>query len=202
MPGTMAKPESMSPDLPHELAALSTALDAIDADARALVDGLTEETGTWRPAPGSWSVAECLDHLATANRVYLAAMTPPAERALADGSRRHRPALPGFIGGWFARTLEPPARPGFRSKAPKKIEPRPAPPLKDAFLAFLATQDGVRAFMQRFAGIDLAGVRFPNPLVKGIRFSLATGLHVIAAHDRRHIWQGWNVRRGIRARSE
>ena len=38
-------------------------------------------------------------------------------------------------------------------------------------------------------------VRFVNPFVRGIRFSLATGLHVIAAHERRHLLQGWKVRR-------
>jgi hypothetical protein len=38
-------------------------------------------------------------------------------------------------------------------------------------------------------------VRFPNPFVRGVRFSLATGLHVIAAHERRHLWQAWRARR-------
>jgi hypothetical protein len=42
-------------------------------------------------------------------------------------------------------------------------------------------------------------VRFPNPLVRGLRFSLATGLHVIAAHERRHLWQAWRIRRGMEA---
>jgi hypothetical protein len=28
-----------------------------------------------------------------------------------------------------------------------------------------------------------------------VRFSLATGINVLAAHDRRHVWQAWNVRR-------
>ena len=29
----------------------------------------------------------------------------------------------------------------------------------------------------------------------GVRLSLATGLHVLAAHERRHLWQAWRVRR-------
>ena len=52
--------------------------------------------------------------------------------------------------------------------------------------------------MSRRGSIDLtatiAGVRFPNPFIRGVRFSLATGLHVIAAHERRHLWQAWRVR--------
>ena len=108
----------------------------------------------------SWSVAECLDHLATANRVYLAAMRPSAERALRNGRRRRGSAQPGLIGGWFVES-----------------------------------HDGIRAFLRTYADIDLSGVRFPNPFLRGVRFSLATGLHVLTAHERRHLWQAWRVRK-------
>ena len=194
----------MTAPLAHEdLAAIGAAYAAAAADARALVADLGETLGTWRAAPETWTVAECLDHLAAGNRVYLAAMRPPAERALAGGRLRRGPARPGLIGGWFVRLMEPPARPLFKTKAPRKIRPRVSPPLADAAAAFLASQDEVQAFLRQFAAIDLAGVTFPNPLVPGIRFSLATGLHVLAAHTRRHLWQGWNVRREAeRAASE
>jgi hypothetical protein len=181
---------------PHpELAALEEAYNATERDARAVIEGLSEEQGTWRAAPGTWSVAECLDHLATANRVYLRGMQSAAARALAAGSRRRRPARPGLIGGWFVRALEPPVKRAFRGKAPKMIEPRPSPGLQDAAAQFLRSQDEVRAFVREYGDIDLAGVRFVNPFARGVRFSLATGLHVIAAHERRHLWQAWRVRR-------
>ena len=177
-----------------EIVALETGLDAAERDARALVSGLSEALGGWRADAGSWSVAECLDHLATANRVYLAAMRPAAERALKAGRWRRRPVRPGLIGGWFVRLLEPPVRPRLRMQAPRQIRPRAAPALADAAAAFFASQREVREFLRRYEGIELAGVRFVNPFVRGIRFSLATGLHVIAAHERRHLLQGWKVR--------
>jgi DinB family protein len=186
---------SMSP----ELAALDEAYIAIERDARALADGLTEERAAWRSQPGSWSVAECIDHLATSNRVYLAAMQPPAARALASGRQRRRPALPGLIGGWFVRSLEPPVH--IKTKNPKTITPRTSPPFADAMQAFVASQEELRRFLHTYAGIDLAGVRFRNPFIAVVRFSLATGLHVIAAHDRRHLWQAWNVRRAAEQRA-
>lgn len=181
---------------------LEEALDAAERDARTLVSGLTEGQGTWRADPGSWSVAECLDHLATANRVYLGAMQPAAERALAQGSRRRRPARPGPLGGMFVRTLEPPVKRLRKMKAPRAIRPRVSPPLCDATDQFLASQDAVRAFLRKYAGIDLAGVRFPNPFIRGVRFSLATGLHVIASHERRHLWQAWRVREAAPAAAD
>lgn len=188
-----------SPPLPDDLRALAAAYDAAEADAHALLSGLTAEQGTWRAAAGTWSVAECLDHLAIANRVYLDAMRPPAERALAEGRRRQRPALPGLVGGWFVKALEPPARPRLKGKAPQAIRPRTGPALADAAARFFASQDEVRGFLHAFAAIDLVGLRFPNPFVRGVRFSLATGLHVIAAHERRHLWQAWRVRTAAQA---
>jgi hypothetical protein len=181
---------SISPDIKT----LEEALDAADRDARALVDGLTEDQGTWRAEPGSWSIAECLDHLATANVVYLRAMQEPAARARERGRQRRGPARPGFVGRWFVGTLEPPVKARFRMKAPRIIRPRAGPSLADAFGRFLASQNDVRAFLRTYADLDLTGVRFPNPFVRGVRFSLATGLHVIAAHDRRHLWQAGRVR--------
>lgn len=178
----------------RDIDGLEDAFDAAERDARALVSGLTEGLGAWRLDPESWSVAECLDHLAITNRVYLRAMQPAAERALTQGRRRRGPAQPGLIGTWFVRTLEPPVKPGLKSKAHHSIQPRHAPSLADGTGQFLASQDEVRTFLRRYADIDLAGVRFPNPFIRGVRFSLATGLHAIAAHERRHLWQAWRVR--------
>jgi hypothetical protein len=183
-----------------DIAALEDALAANERDARALVAGLSPVDAAWRRFPSSWSVAECLDHLATANRVYLAAMQPPAARALAGGSVRRRRPLPGLIGGWFVRTLEPPAR--TKMKAPKKIVPRTAPPLSQAATAFVESHEDVVTFLRTYAGIELAGVRFPNPFIAGVRFSLATGLHVIAAHERRHLWQAREVLKAAGQRFE
>jgi len=177
-----------------DIQAVEQAFDAIERDARALLKGLTEAQGAWRPAPEEWSIAHCFDHLATANRVYLRAMEPPAERALQQGRLRRGPAVPGLIGVWFVRSLEPPVKPRFKMKAPKKIVPRPSPPPYDAVAQFFASQVEVRAFLRKYFNIDLAGVPFPNPFIRGVRFSLATGLHVIAAHERRHLWQARNVR--------
>ncbi len=185
-----------------DIRALAEAFDAIERDARGLVGGLTATQGVWRPAPGSWSIAECLDHLATANRVYLRPMEEAAARALQRGRVRRRPALPGLIGGWFVRSLEPPVKPHFKMRAPKKIVPRESPPLDDAVRQFFASHNEMRAFLQRYADIDLSGVSFVNPFIRGIRFSLATGLHVTAAHDRRHLWQAWNVRNALHASNQ
>lgn len=186
-------------DAPEDVRSLHEQLCAAERDAEALVAGLSEPQGAWRPEPRSWSVAECLDHLATANRVYLSAMREPAGRARARGRRRRGLALPGWLGALFVRTFEPPPKWWSTLQAPRKIRPRRAPPLTDAFAGFVASHAEVRAFLLAHADLDLAGTLFPNPFLPGLRLSLATGIHVLAAHARRHLWQAWRIRRAMQA---
>jgi hypothetical protein len=107
-----------------------------------------------------------------------------------------------LVGGWIVRSFEPPVTTLFKRKAPRKIRPRPSPPLGHALEQFLAAEREVVTFLRTYSAIDLAGVVFPNPLITGLRFSLATGLHVLAAHERRHLWQAWNVRRAAEQRDD
>ena len=81
--------------------------------------------------------------------------------------------------------------------APRSIRPLVDPPLANAFERFLASHAEVRSFLHASADLDLAGIRFVNPFIRGVRFSLATGLHVIVTHERRHLWQAWRVRRDL-----
>src|SRR5262249_24896173 len=96
--------------VPADIQGLQSQLDAIEQDVQKLVSGLDEGLGTWRARDDSWSVAECLDHLATGNRIYVEAMQGSAIQARRKGRLRRGPALPGLIGRWFTSYMEPPAK--------------------------------------------------------------------------------------------
>jgi hypothetical protein len=183
----------MPREFPEDIEAMLHQLAAIDADATDLVNGLSEEQAAWRPRPDAWSVAECLDHLGAMNRVYLAAMAKAAADGRSKGRMRQGPARAGRFGRWFAAMMEPPVKPSKRMKAPKNIVQRRSPELRDAFKGFASSQNEVESFLRQSADLDLAEIRFKNPFVWWIRFSLASGLKNILAHDRRHLWQARNV---------
>lgn len=189
----------MDGNLPADLRSLHDQLDAAERDAEALVLGLVEGQGTRRPDVDSWSIAECLDHLAMGNYLYLRAMEKAATLARAHGRYRRRPVRPGMIGRLFVRMFEPPPTWWSRLTAPRSIRPRSALSLAEAFTGFVSSQAHIRIFLRGHADLDLTGVRFPNPFVRGIRFSIATGLHVLTAHERRHLWQAWQIRRRLEA---
>jgi hypothetical protein len=170
-----------------ELKTLDDAFSAAQADAQSLIAGLTETQAAWRPNPSAWSISECLDHLAITNRIYLVTMQPVADDVRRQNKMRRRPALPGFFGAKFVASLEPPSK--MKSKSPQSIRPRATLTLADAFSTFLASHIDAQNFLRANADLDLAAIRFQNPFIKSLRFSLATGLHAIPAHERRHLHQ-------------
>jgi hypothetical protein len=59
--------------------------------------------------------------------------------------------------------------------APQTIKPGTTCSVTDAFAHFLATHADLRKYIEANADLDLAAIRFPNPFIAAIRFSLATG---------------------------
>ena len=46
-----------------ELQDYARQFEAVTQEARDLAAGLSPAQWSWRPEPGRWSIAECLDHL-------------------------------------------------------------------------------------------------------------------------------------------
>ena len=172
------------------LAELLAALDASSAEGVRLAESLSEEQFRWQPAPTSWSVGHCLQHLAVTDRVYVDAMRRGAAGA-APRANATNVLAPGFFGRWFVREMEPP--PKRRLPAPAKVVPELTRAKAEVIAEFTATQAELREFAASCASIDVNRTRFANPFLPVIRFSLATSLLLTAAHHRRHLFQARNV---------
>ena len=186
--------------LPVDLADFQRQFDVCEAEVGKLVEGLSEQTGTWQATPPEWSVAHCLDHQAVTNREYITTKAKPLQQARKTGKVRGGPVHPGPLGRLFAKTQEPPVKKQFRIRAPHKIVPRAQVTLADATAQFHAAQREIGQLLEQNADLDLTHILFPNPFVRGLRFGIASGLHIMATHERRHLWQGWRVRAQAEAR--
>lgn len=178
--------------LPEDLREIQAQLEASDHKAQALLRDLDEEQLNWRPDEQSWSIAQCLDHLNVTSRVYLAPMLQAIEEARRKGSARKGPIRPGFFGRWFVATMEPP--PKRKLPAPRKIVPAVRKNKAELIEDWRRAQAELDAVLRDASGIDLNGTRFVNPFISLIRFSVGTGFQVLAAHERRHLWQAGQVR--------
>src|SRR5688572_18929262 len=107
------------PILPADLQALLDEIDRLDRAADTLSSPLSDTQFYWQPDGGrAWSIALCLEHLATANRVYSTVIRGAVDAARARGLRRTGPIASTYFGRRFIASLEPAA--GLRTKAPAK----------------------------------------------------------------------------------
>lgn len=194
MTGPASQPRSVAAPGSPTLEAIRGELRAAGHAARELASGLGEAALWWRPAPDRWSIGECLDHLVLTGEAYL----PVLDETIEDGRRRGRTA-PGpyrrtLVGRWLPRLLEPP--PGLRIAAPREIRPPgPSPdgPRPNPLPAFLELRGRLEERLDAAAGLDLGRLGMASPFYGWIRFDLGSAFRILAAHERRHLWQARQV---------
>lgn len=167
----------------------------VKSAARPLVEGLSDEQLRWRPAPDRWSIAECFSHLNVTADQYYPAIDSSMRRARERGLLGEGPFRHGFLMNRFIRMMEPPARRSFR--APRMFRPRTRA-LADEIPTFFAHQSAIIERVHQANGLDLSRVKVVSPLTSLMRMSLGQCFGLLAAHERRHLWQAARVREELR----
>lgn len=184
-------------DLPPELLALAQSVDACERDAERLVSDMTEQEVNWQQQPGAtWSVAQCLDHLAKINPFYVGGFVALVASARQKGIGPFDGLRSNAVGRWFVNSMEPPV--GRKIKARPQAVPRDQLPLDGLVEAFKRSHDRYRTLVESAADVDVNRVTGPNPFFRFIPMRVSTVLRIIPAHDRRHLWQAANVKRALR----
>ena len=173
------------------LAEVRIGLDAVARDAYATFGGFDSRRLNWRPDATRWSIAQCFDHLLTANRLMFQA----ADDALKDGAPRtiwqRLPVLPAAFGRMMIRSQAPSASRKFT--APAQAHPA-ASDIEAAIIQRFVEQH--RDAVARLQALDerrAARVIMTSPFVRVITYSVLDGWRLVFAHDRRHFEQARRV---------
>lgn len=169
-------------------------IEAALREARELATALTSEQMNWRPAPGVWSVAECLDHLTITCRRMMKAMDAAVDELRANNKPYAGPARPSLIGRLFLKILEPPIR-RMKVKAPAEFVPNPDRPTHLVLSEFTIAHEELLHRFADFQAWDQNPRSVVSPFNSRIRYSLGLTLAIIPAHMRRHLWQARQVLR-------
>jgi hypothetical protein len=170
-------------------------LDAIEREVLLNVEPLRDDQLNWRPGPGRWSIAECLEHVAITTTLMLAQVRPALERAKAAGKKGTGPFRYGLVGGWFVRMMETPGKRPM--PAPGNFVPASAGLSKSAVLGKLAgAVQEFRDTLESARGVALNRVKVASSAQGGawIRLNGAAWLAAGLAHGRRHVAQAERVR--------
>ncbi len=164
----------------------------IKQDAEQLIAGLNPYGFNWHPSPGSWSIAECLDHLIVVANLLLPRIDEAIRNAKEKNLRGAGPFHFGLRGTLFVRAQEPPAR--WKVRTSPQYLPSTARATEDVQREFMELQD---RFIERVAsadGLDLARMMIRSPAYAWLQLNTAVWFASTAAHDRRHLWQARRIK--------
>ncbi len=138
-----------------------------------------------RPDAGGWCAAECLEHLSVTMEVYQKRIREAMYKGKLRPARRKEKV--SLIGRIVARVLEPPV--GRKLSAPGEFAPQNVPERAALLRRFEQTHRAMIQLIEETDAIDRGRVKVPATGSERMRLPLLDIFAVLAAHDRRHLWQ-------------
>jgi DinB superfamily len=181
--------------LPAQLVLVKQALRHARERARAVCQGLDAHTWATRPAPTEWAIGECITHLNITSERFI----PLFDDAIRDGRARtleaNGPYSKGLIGWALQRFLEPPYK--IKTKTSAAFIPVTVDAMTETLERFDYLQLEVQVRIDRAAGLALDCLRLVSPFDSRIKYNLYAGFCLLAAHQRRHLWQAEQVKQRL-----
>jgi hypothetical protein len=176
--------------MPPQLDSIARQLSAASRRAQAVFSGLTRAQLITRPPDGGWSIAECVAHLIRTNVVYFEIFERELPRA-PQGNGPFRMGLKARLLRWI---LEPPYRHGVKTSP--LFEPVVTDP-EVTLGGFVASNEKMIGYCRQADGRAIDRVWIPSPFKATMTYNLYSAFELIAAHQRRHLWQAEQVRAGL-----
>lgn len=158
-------------------------------EVESLTEGLPAEAFNSAPAPGRWSVGQCIDHLNETGRrlvpLLQAALATARERQASAGQTTPRLGLRDRLFVWGVA-------PGSWLKMPTFSMYEPAAGALDpqrTTEAFQALQEDLARCAETAGEVDWSAVRATSPASRFVRLSAGGWLAGTAAHQQRHFEQ-------------
>ncbi len=159
-------------------------------EAAAAVDRMAEQddiAALWieRPTPQAWSSSEAIAHLSITTRRFLPIFAEVVDAAPVDGVPEE---MKLDLAGWLlVRLMEPPI--WFGSRTNPAFIPEAAEPVEKVVADFHESQRELIDAVGAMDGLDITSIRITSPFRSNMRYSVYSALRILAAHQRRHLWQ-------------
>lgn len=169
-------------------------LDEIARDLKAagerlhrLADAVPAVRWTDRPAPESWSVAECVAHLNLTSEQMMPPIREGLDRARALGGSPPARMRRGFLGWLLWRASGPTGRMRVKTSAP--FIPQALKPAEDLLAEYDRWQEAQLAAVRAADGLPLHRVKIGSPFNARVRYNLFAALSILPGHAHRHLGQ-------------
>lgn len=169
---------------------ITAAMKQVADDARATFGNLTPEQLNWKPAPDSWSVGQCFEHIIKTNEQFY-----PEFEKLASGTRKNTffqtySPFTGMMGRFLIRAVSEDSK---KAKAPSKDIVPPSNISGDVIDRFAMHIDGVNQLIYRCSGADRRKTVVSSPFLSVFTYTLDDAYTVLVEHTKRHFRQAKRV---------
>lgn len=138
-----------------------------------------------RPAPGSWNVLECFEHLNYYGKFYI----PEIDKQISKSPHPAEEAFrSGFLGNYFAKSMLPKEKQG-KMKTLKSQDPIGKTLSKEVVDLFIDHQHQLLILLDRAKKVSLNRTKTGISISKYLRLRLGDTFRVLVYHNQRHILQ-------------
>ncbi|MGZ8544033.1 MAG: DinB family protein [Flavisolibacter sp.] len=166
-------------------------LDALATQVQDSFGSLNTEQLNWKPQPGQWSIAQCLDHLIVSNNTYF----PTFDKVLNEGYRltllQKMNPFKKSLGAMMIKSLGPGSSKKFT--APQIFTPSSSDVSGDIVSVFVSAQNKLKTYFQNLSEKDSNKILIASPVSSFITYSLADAMEIITVHEQRHVNQALKV---------
>jgi uncharacterized damage-inducible protein DinB len=159
---------------------------------------LDDDQLNYKPAPGSWSIAEIFEHLNISNGMYIQLLLPRITTAPDTPADTFRS---GWLGDLIYEMIVPrPDGSVFKMKAPKSMHA--ATNRLDGHEVLLRVNqkcDEIEDILRHVTTKDLQRIKIPFSVTKLVSLRLGDNLRYLIAHSERHLLQAQRVMAGLPA---
>lgn len=165
--------------------------EAIERDVRHAFGALTPEQLEWTPAPGRWSVGQCLEHLIVMDAAYWPVFERIERGEHRPGLLRRLPLLARMFGALVHRAVLPESTRRFPTSP--AMNPSVGSVAPDVVGRFAEHQHILIAHMRRLGEAGAEDVPIPSPIAAVATYSVRDAIRIVVAHQRRHVLQARRV---------
>ena len=171
-----------------QLQALIDELGSARERLHRLVATVPEERWTERPAPESWSPAECVAHLNLTSVAFIPGLREAITRARANGGGRAPARYRHDMLGWMLWRSQKPGG-GMKVKTSAAFIPGANVPRAELIAEFDRLQDEQMELVRLGDGLPLSKIKVPSPFAPRLKYSVYSALALLPTHQHRHLLQ-------------
>ena len=146
----------------------------------------------WKPLPGSWSIAQCLEHLIIADSAYFPDLKNITEGNFKMDFWEKHSLFTRLCGRLMKDSLQEQVK--RKMIAPKKIQPQKSDKKLDLIDNYLKNLDTFFTLIANCKNVDIDKTIITSPTIRIVTYSLGDAFIFLIQHEHRHINQAIKVK--------